>query len=143
MELLENDKALRISLKAVLSWDIVRKLKMQRHMLTAGRVKDPAAWTQKREDQGISRYASILQNMLHHTEECRDMSEMLTKYRMIHHIDDRDHERALAECGWTEEEFRLGKKRQVVEDEEEEELESAQWRRVKRYSSKVVRSLLQ
>mmetsp|Transcript_27466 Transcript_27466/g.45067 ORF Transcript_27466/g.45067 Transcript_27466/m.45067 type:complete len:540 (-) Transcript_27466:545-2164(-) len=143
VELLEDDKALRNALQAALSWDIVRKLKMQRHMLTAGRVKDPAAWTQKREDQGISRYASILQNMLQHTEECQDMSEMLTKYRMIHHIDDRDHERALAECGWTEEEFRLGKKRQVVEDEEEEELESAQWRRVKRYSSKVVRSLLQ
>ena len=148
MELLENDKALRISLKAVLSWDIVRKLKMQRHMLTEGRVKDPTAWTKKREDQGNSRYASILQNMLQHPEEFQDMSEVLTKYRMIHRIDDRDHERALAKCGWSEEEFRLGHraKENSVEEEEDEEdtmIDEEGWRKVKRYSSKLVQSLLQ
>lgn len=146
MELLENDKGLRNALQAALSWDIVRKLKMQRKMLSEGRVKNPTVWTKKREDQGISRYASILQNiMLRHPEEFGDMSEVLTKYRRIHHVGDEDHERALAKCGWTEEEFRVGKRHDVEDDEdiEDEEFESARWRRVKRYSSKVVRSLLQ
>ena len=46
-ELLENDKGLRNALKAALSWDIVRKLKTQRHMLVEGRVKDPKVWTVK------------------------------------------------------------------------------------------------
>eukprot|EP00585_Thalassiosira_rotula_P001894 CAMPEP_0196139444 /NCGR_PEP_ID=MMETSP0910-20130528/6711_1 /TAXON_ID=49265 /ORGANISM="Thalassiosira rotula, Strain GSO102" /LENGTH=538 /DNA_ID=CAMNT_0041400163 /DNA_START=142 /DNA_END=1758 /DNA_ORIENTATION=- len=145
MELLENDKGLRNALQAALSWDIVRKLKMQRKMLSEGRVKDPTVWTKKREDQGISRYASILQNMLHHPEEFGDMSEVLAKYRRIHHVGDEDHKRALAKCGWTEEEFRSGKRHDVEDDEDidAEEFESARWRRVKRYSSKVVRSLLQ
>lgn len=141
IELLEHDKALRNALKAALSWDIVRKLKMQRHMLTEGRVQDPQAWTKKREDQGISRYASILQNMLRHPEDVNNMSEVLTKYRTIHHIDDRDHEKALAKCGWTEEEFRAGKK-VVVRDEDdvlEDDFESNRWRRIKRFSSKLVR----
>mmetsp|Transcript_6106 Transcript_6106/g.13357 ORF Transcript_6106/g.13357 Transcript_6106/m.13357 type:complete len:314 (+) Transcript_6106:112-1053(+) len=153
IDLLETDKGIATALKAALSWDIVRKLKRQRHMLTEGRVKNPTAWTKKREEQGSARYAAILQNTLmqQETEERKDVSEMLTKYRMIHHIEDADHERALARCGWTDEEFREGKKRRVeVEDEYDEEddvgteeLQSAQWRRVKRYSSKVVRSLLQ
>ena len=144
MDLLENDKTLFTALKAALSWDIVRKLKMQRHMLTEGRVKNPTAWTKKREDQGISRYASILQNMLMHPEEFRDMSEVLTKYRMIHHIGDSDHQRALAKCGWTEEEFRSGKREDVEDDEDldDDEFESARWRKVKRYSSKLAESLL-
>lgn len=147
MELLENDKALRISLKAALSWDIVRKLKTQRHMLTEKRVKNPTAWTKKREDQGNSRYAGILQNMLQHPEEFQDMSEKLTKYRRIHRIDDRDHARALAKCGWSEEEFRLGRKAKEnsVEEEEDEEdvIDEERWRKVKRYSTKLVQSLLQ
>ena len=158
MELLENDKGLRNSLKAALSWDIVRKLKAQRHMLTEGRVQDPAAWTRKREDQGISRYAAILKNMLHHPdaqEQVNSMSEKLTKYRMIHHIEDRDHERALAKCGWTEEEFRNGRKKNGVvggeedndefyydDDISEKEFLDKRWRRVKRFSSKLVQSLL-
>ena len=144
-ELLEGDRGLTNALQAALSWDIVRKLKMQRVMLADGRVRDPGAWTRKRKDQGIARYASILQNVLRHPEEFRDVSEVLTKYRMIHHIDDGDHEAALARCGWTEEEFRSGKRHDVEEDEDvdEKEFESARWRRVRRYSSKVVRSLLQ
>lgn len=134
--------------QATISWDIVRKLKMQRHMLAEGRVKNPTSWTKKREDQGISRYAGMLQNMLQHPEEFRDMSEVLTKYRRIHQIGDADHARALAKCGWTEEEFRSGKRTAVLEEEDEdleeaELFESARWRRVKRYSSKLVRSLLQ
>ncbi|KAL7524175.1 hypothetical protein ACHAXR_000465, partial [Thalassiosira sp. AJA248-18] len=136
MDLLENDRGLRNALQAALSWDIVRKLKMQRHMLTEGRVKNPTAWTKKREDQGISRYAAILQNMLQRPEEFADMSEVLRKYRRIHRIDDEDHKRALAKCGWSEREFTLGKKDVVEDDEdiEEAEFESERWRGVKRYS---------
>ncbi len=143
VELLEDSsdsdlRGLCNALKAALSWDIVRKLKMQRHMLTEGRVKDPTSWSKKREDQGISRYASILQNMLRRPEEFRDMCEVLTKYRQIHRIDDVDHTRALEKCGWTEEEFRSGKKNIIVEEDEED----LSWMGVKRYSSKLVRSLL-
>ncbi|KAL9179713.1 hypothetical protein ACHAXT_009003 [Thalassiosira profunda] len=141
-----GDRGLRNALKAALSWDIVRKLKTQRHMLAEGRVKDPTAWTKKREEQGNSRYAAILQNMLQRNpEELEAMRAVLAKYRVIHHIDDESHERALARCGWTEEEFREGK-REAVEDDDEfeegEEFESARWRRVKRYGSKMVKSLL-
>ena len=103
------------ALRAALSWDIVRKLKSQRHMLTEGRVKDPTSWSRKREEQGIARYASILQNLLQHytsdkDEDFRRLSEVLTKYRGIHRIDDESHEKALAKCGWSVEEFRLGKR---------------------------------
>jgi len=75
VELLEDSSdtdahALKNALKAVLSWDVVHKLKMQRHMLMEGRVKDPTSWTKKREEQGISRYAAILQSMLRHPEVC-------------------------------------------------------------------------
>lgn len=144
-ELLENDKGLRNALKAALSWDIVRKLKTQRHMLVEGRVKDPTVWTVKREDQGISRYASILQNMLQHPDEFQCMAEVLTKYRHIHHIDDDAHQKALNKCGWTEEEFLLGRKEeeyQLLDDDdiEEEEYEHGRWRKVERYRSKIVRS---
>jgi hypothetical protein len=61
---------------------------------------------------------------------------------MIHQIGDEDHKRALAKAGWTEEEFKAGKK--VDWDDEEdfihaEESEMARWRSVKRYSSKIIR----
>jgi hypothetical protein len=143
IELLQNDKPLKNALKAALSWDIVRKLKLQRHMLIEGRVQDPQAWTKKREDQGISRYAAILQNMLRHPEDVKEsMSEVLTKYRMIHHIEDEDHARALAKAGWTEKEFREGHKEHVDDEEDyvdDEEFEMARWTKAKRYSSKLIR----
>lgn len=142
IKLLQDDKPLKNALKAALSWDIVRKLKMQRHMLTDGRVHDPQAWTKKREDQGISRYAAILQNMLRHPDQVKDMSEVLMKYRMIHHIEDADHAKALAKAGWTEKEFREGH-REHEDDEEDyvddEEFEMARWTKAKRYSSRIMR----
>ena len=146
VQLLGVDKGLRNSLKAALSWDIVRKLKSQRHMLVEGRVKDPKSWTKKREDQGISRYAAILQNLLRlPPEEVQAMSEEVNKYRMIHHIEDADHEKALAKCGWTKEEFRLGRQEKVDSEDYDDvdEFESVRWRKVRRFSSKVVRTLLQ
>ena len=144
VELLEDSsdgdmRGLFNALKTALSWDIVRKLKNQRHMLTEGRVKDPTSWSKKREDQGISRYASILQNMLRHPEEFHNMCEVLKMYRQIHHIDDVDHMRALEKCGWTEEEFRSGKKNIIVEEDEED----ISWMGVKQFSSRLVRSLLE
>jgi CRP-like cAMP-binding protein len=142
MELLQDDKPLKNALKAALSWDIVRKLKLQRHMLREGRVQDPQAWTKKREDQGISRYAAILQNMLRHPEEVKNMSEVLTKYRKIHHIEDADHARALAKAGWTESEFKAGHKSHVEDEEDyvdDEEFEMARWKKARRYSSKIMR----
>ena len=120
----------------------MRKLKLQRHMLTEGRVQDPQAWTKKREDQGISRYAAILQNMLRHPDGVNNMSEVLTKYRKIHHIEDEDHARALIRAGWTESEFKAGH-RDNVDDEEDyvddEEFEMARWKKAKRYSSRLIR----
>lgn len=142
MELLQSDKALRNAMKAALSWDIVRKLKMQRHMLVEGRVQDPQAWTQKREDQGISRYAAILQNMLRHPENVEDMSEVLTKYRIVHHIEDEDHAKALARAGWTDSEFKAGYKKRLEDDDdfdEDVEFETERWMSVKRYTSKIIR----
>ena len=143
MDLLESDPSFFIALKAALSWDIVKKLKIARHMLAEGRVKDPKSWAMKREDQGISRYAAILQNMLYHPEDFANISDILTKYRRIHRIDDKDHQKALAKLGWTEEEFRLGSKKIVEESDEleDEEYDSARWRGVKSYSSKLVRSI--
>lgn len=150
VELLEdstdNDaRGLYNALKAVLSWDVVRKLKMQRHMLTEGRVKEPTSWSKKREEQGISRYASILQSMLRHPEskDFHDMCEVLTKYRRIHRIDDADHRRALAKCGWTEEEFQFGKKTMIVEEEEDDFPVVKKVGGVQRYSSRLVRSLFE
>lgn len=67
------------------------------------------------------------------------MSEVLSKYRRIHRIDDADHMRALANCGWTDEEFRSGKKEMFVEDEEADFSVSG----VKRYSTKLVRTLFE
>ena len=142
IELLNDDKPLKNALKAALSWDIVRKLKLQRHMLTEGRVQDPQAWTKKREDQGISRYAAILQNMLRHPEEVKNMSEVLMKYRMIHHIEDEDHARALARAGWTESEFKAGHKVNFDDEEDyvdDEEFEMARWKKMKRYTARITR----
>ncbi|KAL7540124.1 hypothetical protein ACHAWF_006599, partial [Thalassiosira exigua] len=152
-DLLESDRGLRSALQAALSWDVVRKLKAQRHVLAEGRVRDPTAWTKRREDQGNARYAGILQNVLgRDPAEVRELSEVLAKYRRIHQIEDVDHEKALARCGWTEEEFREGRRRRRVPAEEEEdedlddvddeEWEDARWRRVKRYGSKLARSIL-
>lgn len=139
-QLLEGNKGLLNALQAALSWDIVRKLKTQRRLLAGGRAGDPIVWTRKREDQGIGRYAGLLQNMLRRPAEFQDMSEMLAKYRKVHNIDNEDHRRALARCGWTEEELRLGRRRDAEDDEDfdEEESESSRWGQLKRYSTKAI-----
>ncbi len=82
LSLLKQDSGLRRSLKAVLSWDIVRKLKQQRHTIAEG--VDPRICNQKRQEQGEDRYAAILQNMLQHPEYFRKRKSELDHYRRIH-----------------------------------------------------------
>ena len=115
MDLLEKEKSIRSSLKAALSWDIIRKLKGQRLMLANGQVDDPSLWALKRKEQGSERYAAILANMLNHPNPHEHIDE-LAKYRGIHHINDEQHKLALAKSGWTPEEFQVGH-RFVADDE--------------------------
>lgn len=117
IELLNREGGLKRSLKAALSWDIVRKLKGQRQSLTDHKVKDPTLWTLKRKEQSEDRYAAILQNIVQHEDD--DFSRRrieLDHYRKIHHIDDNTHRRALEKCGWTVGEYDTGKKKAIVTD---------------------------
>ena len=123
MDFLDRDKPTRRSLKAALSWDIVRKLKGQREMLASGKVENPEVWTQKRSEQTNHRYAAILQNMLHHPQYLRVRRDELNKYRMIHHIDDEHHRLALERCGWTPEEFNAGYKEGQEEEDDDDDVE--------------------
>jgi hypothetical protein len=127
MDLLQREKMLRRSLKAALSWDIVRKLKGQREMLALRKIADPELWTQKRNEQNHHRYASILQNMLRHPQYLQQRKDELVKYRMIHHIDDEHHRMALERCGWTPEEFEAGFKEGELDEEQEEVHRGWKW----------------
>lgn len=84
INLLHQNNGLRRSLKAVLSWDIVRKLKAQRQTIAESKVEDPEFWTQKRQEQSEDRYASILQNMLQNPEYFKKRKDALDHYRMMH-----------------------------------------------------------
>jgi hypothetical protein len=54
--------------------------------------------------------------------------EELNKYRMIHHIDDQRHEKALKSFGWTLEEYEAGvKEGQEVFEEDLDERRSLKW----------------
>jgi CRP-like cAMP-binding protein len=128
MDLLHREKNLRRAIKAALSWDIVRKLKSQRQLLASGTIVDPESWTKKRNEQNDHRYAAILHNMLEHPSYMAKRREELNKYRMIHHIDDRRHEKALQRFGWTLEEFEAGvKEGQEVFEEDLAEHRSLKW----------------
>ena len=120
VNLLQRKPHLRRSLKAVLSWDIVRKLKAQRIMLASGVIEDPARWTSRRHEQGEHRYAAILKNLLSsHRSNLAARKNELNKYRTVHHIDDEHHREALKECGWTEEEFAAGHKENDALDKQQ------------------------
>jgi len=110
INLLKNNKGIRRSLKAILSWDIVRKLKGQRQDLAEHKVENPEFWTQKRQEQSEDRYAAILQNMLQHPDYFKKRKVELDHYRTVHHIDDEHHRLALKKCGWTVEEYQNGEK---------------------------------
>ena len=121
IELLESEKDLKRSFLSALSWDIIEKLKGQRHMLMDGKINKASTWTEKRNTQSEFRYVGILKNILsrpgkHLSEKSRDE---IDNYRTIHHIDDKHHAEALEICGWTEEEFTLGFKQDSVAELEE------------------------
>jgi CRP-like cAMP-binding protein len=110
MRMLELHKSIERSLKAVMSWDIVSKLKSQRALLASGRIKDPELWTEKRREQTSHRYKSILSNVLTHPDYLNKRKDELAKYRAIHHIQRSEHIQVLKEMGWTEKEFNEGTK---------------------------------
>eukprot|EP00934_Nitzschia_sp_Nitz4_P005810 Nitzschia sp. Nitz4//scaffold74_size92883//21355//22356//NITZ4_004817-RA/size92883-processed-gene-0.80-mRNA-1//-1//CDS//3329557577//5800//frame0 len=120
MHLLEIDKNIQHAIKAVMSWDIVWKLKSQHQLLANKEIADPEIWTVKRREQTLSRYKAILSNMLAHPDYLNKRKEELHKYRDIHHIDDQEHEKALQEMGWTVSEFDCGfhEGQKEVENEE-------------------------
>ena len=108
MQLLEIDKNIRNSLKAVMSWDIVSKLKSQRLLLAHGKIENAHEWSRIRREQTVHRYKAILGNILSHPQYVNERKDELTKYRDIHHIDDDLHEQILNDLGWTLEEFDNG-----------------------------------
>jgi CRP-like cAMP-binding protein len=131
VHMLKVHEGLRRSLKAVMSWDIVRKLKGQRLLVTDHTINDADEWTQRRNQQTTHRYAAILQAVLQSDDLAHD-AKNLARYRIVHHIDDETHALALKQCGWTPEEFAAGKrhKKWNVEDEDEDEtlLRDQLWR---------------
>jgi CRP-like cAMP-binding protein len=120
--LLRREKQLRRALKAAISWDIIRKLKGQRKLLqtTIPEIEDPAEWTNRRSEQNHHRYTAILQNMLAHPKYLKERKEELEKYRVIHHIGDEQHAKALAVNGWSIEDFERGYKEGAEYEEETE-----------------------
>jgi CRP-like cAMP-binding protein len=117
MYLLESNKNTRRALKAVMSWDIVSKLKSQRSLVTSGIIEDPEEWTRKRREQTLHRYRGILRNMLTHPAYLNKRKEELSKYRDIHHIDSVEHEQALRAMGWTQAEYDAGKKEGQIDED--------------------------
>jgi CRP-like cAMP-binding protein len=128
MRLLEMHKSIERALKAVMSWDIVSKLKSQRALLASGRIDDVEYWTQKRREQTLSRYKAILHNMLAHPDYLNKRKEQLAKYRDIHHIEMSEHILALKEMNWTMAEFEAGvKEGQLNEDKIERKQMGLRW----------------
>lgn len=108
--LLERDSTVRRAWQAAVSWDVVRKLKFQRTLLSRGLIDDPEEWTKRRNEQTQHRYSAILQNILLHPKLLESRRKELDKYRFIHHIEDEMHLKALESCGWTVQEFEAGVK---------------------------------
>jgi hypothetical protein len=128
MHLLELHKSIERTLKAVMSWDIVSKLKSQRVLLASGHIDDAEHWTIKRREQGSARYKAILRNMLVHPDYLNARKDQLTKYREIHQISYEDHVTALHDIGWSDDEFESGiKEGQLDEDELEKKNLGFEW----------------
>jgi len=128
MRLLEFHKSIEQALKAVMSWDIVSKLKSQRVLLASGHIDDPERWTLKRREQSLARYKAILCNMLKHPNYLNARKDELAKYREIHQVSYSDHVSALHDIGWTVEEFDSGiKEGQLDEDEIEKQMLGLKW----------------
>jgi CRP-like cAMP-binding protein len=110
VHLMERDQGVRRSFKAILTWDIVRKLKAQRSVLVDHLIDDPEEWTLRRNEQTNHRYAAILRAILCKHKFLQKFRHEIERYRIIHHIDDQHHAMALAQCGWTVDEFEAGQK---------------------------------
>mmetsp|Transcript_7071 Transcript_7071/g.14439 ORF Transcript_7071/g.14439 Transcript_7071/m.14439 type:complete len:472 (-) Transcript_7071:393-1808(-) len=128
MHLLELHASIDRALKAVMSWDIVSKLKSQRVLLASGKIDDPERWTRKRREQSLARYGAILQNMLAHPQYLNERKHRLTHYREIHQVGEADHVSSLERNGWTLQEFEAGyKEGQLDEDELEVQKLGFRW----------------
>jgi CRP-like cAMP-binding protein len=113
VNLLKSETSLWRAFKAILTWDIVRKLKAQRYAITDHEIENAELWTIKRKEQTEDRYAAIVQNMFssqRSQEALKKRTKELDHYRTIHLIDDEHHELALSRIGWTLEEYKAGKK---------------------------------
>jgi CRP-like cAMP-binding protein len=128
MRMLELHKPIERALRAVMSFDIISKLKSQRELLASGKITDPELWTEKRREQTRSRYKAILRNMLSHPDYLNKRKDRLAKYREIHHIQMSEHLLALEEIGWTSQEFEAGvKEGQTDEDALEKKNMGLRW----------------
>jgi CRP-like cAMP-binding protein len=127
MRLLELNKSIERALKAVMSWDIVSKLKSQRALLASGRIDNVEFWTQKRREQTLSRYTAILHNMLAHPDYLNKRKEQLAKYRDIHHIEMSEHVSALKDMNWTVAEFEAGVKEGQLNEDNIERKQMGLW----------------
>merc|ERR1712207_82271 len=128
MRMLRYHKSIDRSLEAVMSWDIVSKLKSQRVLLASGKIDDPERWTVKRREQSLARYQAILRNMLAHPRYLNQRKDKLAKYLEIHQVGDADHDAALRSIGWTPSEFEAGTKEgQLDEDELEKQTLGYRW----------------
>lgn len=119
LDLCLDDKVLYRSLQFALCWDIVAKLKNQRKSLMYD-IQNPELWTRKRKQQTDARYTSILENILIHHGHLNEQKEQLKNYRAMHQISDEQHLKALERCGWTPEEYAIGRKEGVEHDLTEE-----------------------
>lgn len=128
MDLMEKYPGIRSWVKTSLSWDIVRKLKEQRALQASGEIEDPDEWTERRNRQTQHRYTAILSNILsHHPQYLKDRRQQLQKYQVIHSIDEEKHKAALAECGWTLEEFEAGERRGLKYYKDDDDGHDLQW----------------
>lgn len=128
MHLLDLHGSIERGLTAVLSWDIVSKLKSQRVLLASGQISDAEGLAHLRMEQSLARYRAILKNMLAHPGYLNARKGELTKYREIHQVSDEDHSCALDAIGWTPSEFESGTKvGQLDEDVLERERLGFRW----------------
>jgi CRP-like cAMP-binding protein len=111
IRLMDKETGLRRSIKAVLSWDIIRKLKAQRFMKVMNENDDEGgldALTARRMEQNLHRYVAILENVLAHPDQIVLRQKQLERYREIHHITEQYHVDTLEQLGWTTDEFERG-----------------------------------
>ncbi len=116
VDLIQGHKSLKDTLLLSLSWDIVSKLKSQRHRLSGGDVpvEYTRKWTSTRNAQTDGRYVALVSAMLGgESVVTEDNRRFINNYARIHSVADEKHEFALKQCGWTLEEFEDGKKRSI------------------------------